>query len=355
MNAKDIDELAKSKGPEAVSSLLATAPEVPKKGAQAQQPEAAPINYSPAILSAGDLNAMNIPKRPSLLGSWMREGDIGFVFAARGIGKTWLSLLIGNALADGATLGEWAAGEGPRTVLCVDGEMSLADSQARARTIGITAPHFRWLHHEHLYATQEQTLNIAAPSCQTGISALLDAGSVLILDNLSALCRGIAENDNDAWEALLPWLLSLRRRKVTVIVVHHAGRNGEMRGASRREDAADWILRLRDDTEDDDTREKAIITHFTKCRGCPPKDAPPLRWTLQIRDSLTYTCKLHSGPDALAALILSGVEECSECAELLGVPKGTVSKWAKKLQKAGIIRIEGRKYRPPSDNKQGSE
>jgi Mn-dependent DtxR family transcriptional regulator len=52
---------------------------------------------------------------------------------------------------------------------------------------------------------------------------------------------------------------------------------------------------------------------------------------------------------------LSGVEECSECAELLDVPKGTVSKWAKKLHKAGTIRIEGRKYLPPADRKQGSE
>jgi transposase len=64
---------------------------------------------------------------------------------------------------------------------------------------------------------------------------------------------------------------------------------------------------------------------------------------------------LEPGSDAPAALILSGVEECSECAELLDVPKGTVSKWAKKLHKAGTIRIEGRKYRPPADNKQGSE
>ncbi len=60
----------------------------------------------------------------------------------------------------------------------------------------------------------------------------------------------------------------------------------------------------------------------------------------------------NRGSDAPAALILSGVEECSECAELLDVPKDTVSKRAKKLQKAGTIRIEGRKYLPAADNKQ---
>lgn len=316
---------------------------------QALPTDSAPLSYSTAILTAPALSAMDLPKRPALLGSWMREGDIGFIFAARGIGKTWLSLLIGNALATCAKLGEWTSGERPRPVLYVDGEMSLADSQERARAIGITSACFRWLHHEHLFTMQEHTMNIGVPACQNAISTLLEPGSVLVLDNLSALCRGVAENDNDAWEALLPWLLLLRRRKITVIVIHHAGRNGEMRGASRREDAADWILRLRDDTEDDDAREKAILTHFTKCRGCSPKTAPPLRWTLQISEGrpLAFTCKPHSGPDALAALVLGGVESASECADLLQVAPGTVSKWAKKLQKAGRIGIAGRKYLPP--------
>ncbi len=310
--------------------------------------ELAPLDYAAAVLTAPQLREMNVPKRPALLGAWMREADIGFVFAARGVGKTWLTMLIGNAVAECVKLGEWAGGERPRGVLYVDGEMSLADSQARTGAIGIAAPGFRWLHHEHLFNEQGQTFNIASAPCQQAISALLETGDVLILDNLSALCRGVAENDNDAWEALLPWLLSLRRRKVTVIVVHHAGRNGEMRGASRREDAADWVLRLRDDTGDDDDREKAIITTFTKCRGCSPQEAMPLRWTLKLGDSLAYTCKAHSGPDALAALIIGGVEKAAECAEMLDVSAGTVSKWAKKLAKAGRIQIAGRKYLPPA-------
>ena len=316
--------------------------------------EPAPLDYASALLTAPQLRQMEVPKRPALLGKWMCEGDIGFVFAPRGVGKTWVAMLIGNAIVLGVKLGEWEAGERPRRVLYVDGEMSLADSQERARAIGITAPGFIWLHHEQLFETQDQTLNIASAPCQQAISALLESGSVLILDNLSALCRGVKENDNDDWEELLPWLLSLRRRKVTVIIVHHAGRNGQMRGASRREDAANWILSLRDDTNDDDEREKAIVSSFTKCRGCSPQDAMPLRWTLKLDGgALTYACKLHSGPDALCALVLAGVDSASDCAELLGVTPGAVSKWATKLFKAGRINIVGRKYLP-SENGGGT-
>lgn len=343
--------LAMTWKPDEIPDVAAPGPVPPKPGGT----EPAPLDYAAAVLTAPQLRAMDVPKRPALLGAWMREGDIGFVFAARGVGKTWLTMLIGNAVAEGVHLGEWAVGERPHGVLYVDGEMSLADSQARTDAIGIAAPGFRWLHHEQLFIEQEQTLNIASAPCQQAISALLETGAVLILDNLSALCRGVAENDNDAWEALLPWLLSLRRRKVTVIVVHHAGRNGEMRGASRREDAADWVLRLRDDTGDDDDREKAIITAFTKCRGCSPQEAMPLRWTLKLGDSLGYTCKAHSGPDALAALVVGGVDKPADCADMLGVSPGTVSKWAKKLAKAGRIQITGRKYLPPATDSAGAD
>jgi len=323
---------------------------------ETQPTEPAALDYSIALLTATELRAMDVPQRLKLLGEWMREADLGFVFAARGVGKTWLTMLIGNAVAMGTHLGEWTAGEAPRRVLYVDGEMSLADSQARTVAIGIDAPGFRWLHHQQLFDAKTETLNIASAPCQQAISALLESGDVLVLDNLSALARGVSENDNDAWEALLPWLLALRRRKVTVVVVHHAGRNGEMRGASRREDAADWVLRLRDDTADDDAREKAIVSTFTKCRGCEPKMAMPLRWTWEIRDgSLRYDCKAHSGADALAALVLGGIEKPSELAEMLGVATGTVSKWAKKLEKAGRITIAGRKYLPPSDAPSGSD
>ena len=314
------------------------------------------LDYAAALLTAPQLSAMAVPKRPALLGKWMHEADLGFIFAARGVGKTWMAMLICNALVEGTSLGEWEAGESPRRVLYVDGEMSLADSQERIAAIGITAPGFVWLHHEYLFDTTELTMNIGNAACQDAIAAQLKCGDVLILDNLSALCRGVAENDNDAWEALLPWLLALRRRKVTVIIVHHAGRNGEMRGASRREDAANWILRLQDDTQNDDEREKAIVSTFAKARGCKPQEAAPLRWVFQVGvGKLTYTCNPHSGPDALAALILAGVDSATECAELLGVKTGTVSKWAKRLKKEGRIRIEGRKYLPATSSAAADE
>jgi RecA-family ATPase/biotin operon repressor len=311
-----------------------------------------------AVLSSPALMAKEVPQRPKLLGEWLREGDLGFIFAARGVGKTWISMLVANAISDGTALGHWTQADAPRAVLYVDGEMNLPDSQQRANLIGIRSERFQWIHHEHLFDVSEMSLDLGLLDHQQAISRNVEAGSVLILDNLSSLCRGVDENDNDAWETILPWLLELRRRSVTVIIVHHAGRNGQMRGASRREDAAHWILRIADDSGD--SAGKALITTFAKCRNCGPEATPPLRWTLHFGQSLTYTCDRHSGPDAMLSLIGQGVESASELAEELNVSKGAVSKWAKKLAAEGRITITSRAYKlkeadAPTDQKRRAD
>jgi len=89
-------------------------------------------------------------------------------------------------------------------------------------------------------------LNLTNPAVQ---AALLENCrqreiEILLLDNLSCLFTGLKENDADAWEVVLPWLLELRRNRIAVVFIAHAGRNGFMRGTSRREDAAFWIMQL---------------------------------------------------------------------------------------------------------------
>ena len=58
------------------------------------------------------------------------------LYAPRGIGKSWLGLSIGLAVAGGSSLLRWKAPE-PRRVLLVDGEMPLTDLQSRLAFISI--------------------------------------------------------------------------------------------------------------------------------------------------------------------------------------------------------------------------
>ncbi len=273
----------------------------------------------------------------------MREGDLGYLYAPRGHGKTWLAMLLGNSIAEGKSLGEWQKGELSRRVIYFDAEMNLPDVQERAKLIGILSDQFIWLQNEMIFQYLRRGLNIAEITDQAAIAEMLDEGDVFIIDNLSTAASGMSENDNDAFDRIKDWLLELRGRKITVLIVHHAGRNGEMRGASRREDMAHWIISLKDDSGDGE--QKAWLTHFKKCRNCQSLEAPSLRWIIQTDgEHLTYQCEKHSGPEAMYALIRDGIETATDLAEELSVTKGCISKWAKKLASEMKIKITDRKY-----------
>jgi len=172
---------------------------------------------------------------------------------------------------------------------------------------------------------------------------LLEDGDVLVVDNLSTGAHGLEENSNDDFDRLVGWLLSLRRRRITVIIVHHAGKSGAMRGASRREDMAHWIIGLKDETQDGE--ELAIQSRFRKLRNGSSADAPPMRWTLAfLSGECEVGCKPFRGPEALLDLIKAGLDSATKLAEEMEVSKGTVSKWATKLEERGLILKKERKY-----------
>ena len=153
---------------------------------------------------------------------------------------------------------------------------------------------------------------------------------VLFLDNLSTLFSGVAENDNDAWEAVLPWLLHLRKLNVAVVIIAHAGRNGQMRGASRREDSAAWVLRL-DDALDAATvkRGAKFVSTFTKPSRHTAADMPAYEWEFSP-DKATGRCEVTfreaSGLEVFLQWLRDGLDSCGDIADAMNASKGTLSK-----------------------------
>ena len=82
------------------------------------------------ILPCTELSKLGIPPRQKLLGDWFFEGDLGFIFAPRGVGKTWLALAMATAIARGGKCGRWQASSGNR-VLYIDGEMPCEELVSR--------------------------------------------------------------------------------------------------------------------------------------------------------------------------------------------------------------------------------
>jgi putative DNA primase/helicase len=72
----------------------------------------------------------------------------------------------------------------------------------------------------------EGGINLSTDEGQQSIEPLLSGIDLLILDNLSTLLTSRSETASDAWVPMQNWLLALRRRGISVLLIHHAGTNG---------------------------------------------------------------------------------------------------------------------------------
>jgi hypothetical protein len=300
-----------------------------------------------ATVCSSELASLTLKPRAPLLSNWLCEGDYGIIYARRGVGKTWLGQLIAKAVSIGGRVGEWEAPR-PAKVLYVDGEMP--PDLMRDRDKGLGSGEVEYLNHSILFDRTERVLNITESAVQEAIlqRCIRDNIRLVILDNLSTLASGVKENDSFDWEPVHNWLLDFRRRKIAVILIHHAGRSGEIRGTTKREDAAFWIIALDDAKEhSDDKRGARFVSRFTKPSRNTQDEVPPFEWHI-VTDTATgevsIACKPAQTMDVLRRWIEDGVTECGQLAQEMRVTPGTISKWAKKAMNEGWLKKKGREY-----------
>ena len=321
-------------------------------------------SFNKATSPASGLAGISVPPCQPIVGKWFKQGDLGFVCGPRGLGKTWLAMLLARKCAEGASLGglaEWQI-HGRRRVLYVDGEMSMDGIRERDGALSAcAAPGMFYLQHEALFHLTGKVLNLAEPDAQGALleKCLQDSIEILVLDNLSCLFSGMRENDADAWEQVLPWLLDLRRHRIAVIFVAHSGRNGLMRGTSRREDAAFWIINL-SELKDvaEDHRGARFVARFVKNRNASDADCPALEWHFvrQPNDPKAHvTWKKISVPEQFRKCIEDGFDTASSIAEVMGVSRGLVSRYANRAIKLGWLKRKDRNYVLASKDKAQEE
>src|SRR5262249_46459893 len=142
-------------------------------------------------------------------------------------------------------------------------------------------------------------------------------------------------------------------------LIHHAGRNGQLRGTSKREDAAFWVIALDDaKKEADDKRGARFITRFVKPSRNTQEEISPYEWHI-VTDPLTghvsVGCKIAQSMDVFRRYIEDGVTDCSQLAEEMSVSKGTISKWATRAIREGWLKKNGREYRLVGGYQDGNE
>jgi len=303
--------------------------------------------FRKSIMSARELADAKIPPRESIAAPFYCVKDLGFIYGIRGDGKSWIAMLLAIAITRGESLFSWRVTK-PRRVLFCDGEMPLESIKERQAGLGEAPPSLFFLQHELLYDRTNQSLDLADPLAQAALITIIGELKieVLILDNLSSLFFGLKENEADSWEIVLEWLLEMRRIGISVIIAAHAGRNGEMRGTSKREDHAFWVMKVSKVETPDGVRETRFRTNFTKSRNCPLSDCPPIEWTLHPEGNrIRVSAKPVTNELSILALIASDVTSASDIGEELNLSKGRVSQIASTLRERGWIEVSNRHYK----------
>ena len=121
-----------------------------------------------------------------------------------------------------------------------------------------------------------------------------------------------------------------------------------MRGTSRREDAAFWIINLSELKDAGDERSGAkFVARFLKNRNTGDADCPSVEWRFirppaSPKAHVTWT-KL-SVPEQFRQCIEDGICTATGIAEEMSVSRGMVSRYAARAMKDGWLMKNGREY-----------
>ena len=245
------------------------------------------------------------PAREMLLSPLLPSKGLAMLFAERGIGKTWVGLNIAHAVSGGGSFLRWQASL-PRRVVYIDGEMPASALKERYAAIiigsGFDAPeaNFRLVSAD---MQPDGLPDLADASAQRFYDDVIEDADLVIVDNLSTVCRSLRENEANSFDAAQAWLLRQRAAGWSVLLIHHAGKGGEQRGTSKKEDVLDTVVRLRRPLNYNASDGARFEVHYTKSRGFYGEDAAPFEaqladgsWTVNeivSADSDEAIQKLH--------------------------------------------------------------
>jgi len=307
----------------------------------------AKLPLRPHVFSLGEFLQQKFPLPEYIIEPWLPSRALAMAFAYRGVGKTFFVMEIAFSVAEGRPLfGVWNVPK-PRRVLIIDSEMPMARLQQRFLGLWNQCPevkeNIRLLPCDSLWAKGD-SLNIANPETQRRVDDLLSGmvgegwrPDLIVLDNLSSLVWGVDENSNSEQDAVIRWLISLRSRGYTVLVVHHSTKNGKsQRGASRKEDVLDTIIHLEPESGPD-TR---FNMSFVKLRGEKPN---PISLTVTLKKGANDDLVWVTGKPQVPAYLLALKAIAQDMPKTLGalgksldISRPAATKHVEKLMKEGL-------------------
>jgi putative DNA primase/helicase len=122
---------------------------------------------------------------------------------------------------------------------------------------------------------QDIGIDLSDEEEQAKLEPYLSNIDLVVVDNLSTLTR-VKENDADSWLDMQKWLIKLRQKNTSVLLIRHAGKGGSQRGTSRKEDILDTVIALKRPKDYETEQGAKFEVTFEKSRGFTGDKAKPL-------------------------------------------------------------------------------
>jgi RecA-family ATPase len=292
------------------------------------------------VTSVFDFIKKELPPREHILAPWLPMQGLTMIYAPRGIGKTHVALGIAHAVANGSTFLNWTAPK-PRNVLYLDGEMPATLMQERLKILmkgQMQKPKALF----HLLTPDLQSAampDLATYKGQEMLNPHLKDIDLIIVDNISTLCRTSKENEADSWLPVQEWALAQRAAGKSILFIHHAGKGGHQRGTSKREDILDTVIALKR-PDDYNAKDGAIFqVCFEKARCFMGEDADSFEAQLIIKDD-KHEWQIRSITGSTYEQVINMAKQGfkqKEIAEKMNLDKSGVSRYIKTAHQEGRI------------------
>ena len=184
--------------------------------------------------------------------------------------------------------------------------------------------------------------DLSTPEGRAILKDLIGDSELIIIDNISSLFRSGVENEAESWQPVQDWALELRRNGKTILFVHHAGKGGQQRGTSKKEDILDTVIVLKQPQGYRSDQGACFEVNFEKTRHFAGEDAAPFKVQLKEQPDGLWLWEI-SGP-AVDSEVVAVAEEINEgltieqIMDKTGLTKSQVETRKKKAKSQGLIK-----------------
>lgn len=273
-----------------------------------------------------------------------RQG-IGWIYAATGLGKTLFSLNIAYAIASGGSFLKYTCPK-PLKVLYVDGEMPYEQLHNRVMAIKKQQGDLDFQDNLH-FLTPDKILPHAIPKIDDPVYGQLfyekllleQEFDVVIFDNLS-MVSSFDTNKGNEWHPIQDWLLRIRAMGITVIMIHHSGKDkNSYRGASNMMDCAEFAISLQPLVDNELEEEKIVSKKFnlvyTKNRNFHGADALP--YEVKFLNGQWFHESMQKTTTDQIISMLNLKMSYNDISKELGINKTKICRLVKKAREIGLL------------------